>query len=395
MGKPTKRRLLLVTATTIVLASCTQATPPASRPVSGGVADPLPTASSQDPLSAASSEIDATAEPTEAADNVAEASASEVQSVVASEAAVSVPVPERLATWQSKLAQGFKVEAEKVVGGFGYAFARPLNDVDGEAIIVSEHGETAGPFGTRSVGFDGLEVRAPALAMMDTGDLDGDGSTDLLMTWSEGCGIFLNRLTGPVQAWRWNKGGGCYVAEANGKPAVFFEVVPTGPNSDEYPTTYRMLVWAGKGFSAASVPALPAVRRPAPAMAPFSGTCTGLDDHGSDDEEPGYGISWYVSGRVLAGKLVSVDVSAAYSRCSTVVEHIDLEMGKEKTVPVTWELPSFEPDTPPKRKRGTLKVGIIRNDALVVRGRLCGDRPVQTTVARCKWVGPDDIALRE
>jgi hypothetical protein len=314
---------------------------------------------------------------------------------LARESPVSVPVPQRLTAWQSRLAEGWKVEAEKVVGGFGYAFARPLNDVDGEAIIVSEHGETAGPFGTRSVGFDGLEVRAPALAMMDTGDLDGDGSTDLLMTWSEGCGIFLNRLTGPVQAWRWNKGGGCYVAEANGKPAVFFEVVPTGRDSDELPTTYRMLIWNGKGFSAARVSALPAVRRPAPAMAPFSGTCTGLDDHMSEDEESGSGTTWFVSGRVLADKLVSVEVAAAYSRCSTVVEHIDLEMGKEKTVPVTWELPSFQPDTPPKRKRGTLKVGIIRNDALVVRGRLCGDRPVQTTVARCKWVGPDDIALRE
>ena len=314
---------------------------------------------------------------------------------LARESPVSVPVPQRLTAWQSRLAEGWKVEAEKVVGGFGYAFARPLNDVDGEAIIVSEHGETAGPFGTRSVGFDGLEVRAPALAMMDTGDLDGDGSTDLLMTWSEGCGIFLNRLTGPVQAWRWNKGGGCYVAEANGKPAVFFEVVPTGRDSDELPTTYRMLIWNGKGFSAARVSALPAVRRPAPAMAPFSGTCTGLDDHMSEDEESGSGTTWFVSGRVLADKLVSVEVAAAYSRCSTVVEHIDLEMGKEKTVPVTWELPSFQPDTPPKRKRGTLKVGIIRNDALVVRGRLCGDRPVQTTVVRCKWVGPDDIALRE
>ncbi|HNS98371.1 MAG TPA: hypothetical protein PKL73_15575, partial [Polyangiaceae bacterium] len=44
---------------------------------------------------------------------------------LARESPVSVPVPQRLTAWQSRLAEGWKVEAEKVVGGFGYAFARP------------------------------------------------------------------------------------------------------------------------------------------------------------------------------------------------------------------------------------------------------------------------------
>ena len=44
---------------------------------------------------------------------------------------------------------------------------------------------------------------------------------------------------------------------------------------------------------------------------------------------------------------------------------------------------------------GTLKVGVVHNGGLTVRGRLCGDGPEQTTVVRCTWVGPDDIALRE
>lgn len=304
----------------------------------------------------------------------------------ASPAAPIVDVATRLAAWKSCLQTGLQFEAEKTVPGFGYAFANNRSESAAKAVIVSPRGETEGPWTERSSEWG----HEPATAMVDAGDLNGDGEGDLLMTWGvdggESGAIYLSSATGPVEAWKTGGRSICYSASLNGKSVVYVEIPAPDPNDG---STYQVVTWNGKGFAAAAVPSIPNTRRPARATAPFSGECSGNDDHVTGP----MGGSWFVRSKVRNGKLVSFVVVGNQVQCSGGAEP-DLEIGKEKTMRIAWSLPSMS-DKPPREKHGNLKVR-VQDHQLHLRGRLCGDGaiPEVDTVVPCSWIGPDQIAGR-
>jgi len=297
---------------------------------------------------------------------------------------MEIEVAQRISSWKSGLKEGYRVQAEKVTGDFGYAFAVEMAESMGSEILVTPHGQVEGPY------CPGDPPR-PATSMMEAGDLDGDGSIDLLINWDPyggpACAIYLNKPNGPLLAWKAEERATCFSAPSSGKPAVFLEIAP--PRSNEDVPEVKRVAWDGSAFAVTEVAQIPRERRPAPPSHPLSGRCAGTNDH-IDGSGAG---SWHVEGTVREGKLVAAEAIVS-EYCGANVQNIQLELGKKRSFPVTWRQIVLFGGEPGQGRRGTLTLEVRRNE-LLVWGTRCGEgREVHTSVS-CNWIGPDDIVLIE